>query len=175
MSNIPTPYGGPACAAHRPPAQAVGVDADRCGLVLSSVLGSRIAPWQSPTGRDHPLPEWSTSSGESMRKGVRAERSAIPAKGDRGLSGSAMVRSYSQVPRTTRGRIARHLPLRPGPAGDVQRRLVPRRGWGMLDIGNGGPPHFQEAVGSHFQPICWKWKKSREAAISRFPRPFSRR
>ncbi len=64
-----------------------------------------------------------------MRKGVRAERSAIPAKGDRGLSGSAMVRSYSQVPRTTRGRIGRHLPLRPGPAGDVQRRLVPRRGW----------------------------------------------
>jgi hypothetical protein len=33
--------------------------------------------------------------------GVRAERSAIPAKGDSGLSGSAMVRSYSQTPRTT--------------------------------------------------------------------------
>jgi hypothetical protein len=26
----------------------------------------------------------------------------------------------------------------------------------MLDIGNGGIPHFQEASGSHFQPICWK-------------------
>src|SRR6266478_9402009 len=60
---------------------------------------------------------------------MRAERSAIPAKGDRGLLGSAMVRSYSQAQRTTRGRIGRHLPLRPGPAGDVQRRLVPRRGW----------------------------------------------
>src|SRR6267378_842023 len=60
-------------------------------------------------------------------------------------------------------------PLRPGPAGDVQRRLVPRRGWEMLDIGNGGTPHFQEAVGSHFQPICWKWKKSREAASSICP------
>src|SRR5258707_10766363 len=24
------------------------------------------------------------------------------------------------------------------------------------------------------QPICWKWKKSREAAISRFPAPFPR-
>src|SRR5712672_802764 len=64
-----------------------------------------------------------------MRTGVRAEKSAIPAKGDRGRSGSAMVRSYTQAQRTTRGRIARHLPLRPGPAGDVQRRLVPRRGW----------------------------------------------
>src|SRR5712671_6990999 len=51
-------YGGPACAAHRRPAQAVGVDAERCDLVLSSVLGSRIAPWQSPTDRDHPLLEW---------------------------------------------------------------------------------------------------------------------
>src|SRR5712671_2627683 len=28
----------------------------------------------------------------------------------------------------------------------------------MLDIGNGGTPHFQEAIGSHFQPICCKWK-----------------
>jgi hypothetical protein len=72
----------------------------------------------------------SISSGESTRTGVRAERSAIPAKGDRGLSGSAMVRSYSQAQRTTRGRIARHLPpTGPGPAGDVQRRTVPRRGW----------------------------------------------
>src|SRR6266699_3165522 len=65
----------------------------------------------------------------------RSERSNIPAKGDRGLSGSAMLRSYSQAQRTTRGRIARHLPLRPGPADDVQRRLVPRRGWEKLDIG----------------------------------------
>src|SRR6266446_5476487 len=108
-----------------------------------------------------------------MRKGVRAERSAIPAKGDRGLSGSAMVRSYSQVPRTTRGRIGRHLPLRPGPAGDVQRRLVPRRGWEcwtlemaehlifkrLLEVisnrsaGNGrspGPPPFPDFQG-HFR------------------------
>src|SRR6266403_3538849 len=42
----------------------------------------------------------------------------------------------------------------------------------MLDIGNGGIPHFRGASGSHFQPICWKWKKSRTAATSRFPRPF---
>src|SRR5882757_291803 len=55
---FPTPYGGPACAAHRRPAQAVGVDAERCDLVSSSVLGSRIAPWQCPTDRDHPLLEW---------------------------------------------------------------------------------------------------------------------
>ena len=31
---------------------------------------------------------------------------------------------------------------------------------------------FDEIAGSHFQPICWKSKKSNEAAISRFPRPF---
>src|SRR6266436_4253959 len=40
---FPTPYGGPACAAHRRPAQAVGVDAERCDLVSSSVFGRRIA------------------------------------------------------------------------------------------------------------------------------------
>jgi hypothetical protein len=26
----------------------------------------------------------------------------------------------------------------------------------MLGIGNGRIPHFQEAAGNHFQPICWK-------------------
>jgi hypothetical protein len=54
------PLRGPACAAHRWPAQAVGAGADRCDLVSSSVFGSRIAPWQSPTDRDRPLPEWPT-------------------------------------------------------------------------------------------------------------------
>src|SRR5258708_33414327 len=39
----------------------------------------------------------SISSGESARTGVRAEKSAIPAKGDCGLSDSAMVRSYSET------------------------------------------------------------------------------
>jgi hypothetical protein len=38
----------------------------------------------------------------------------------------------------------------------------------MLDIGNGGTPHFQEAARSHFQPSCWKWRKSREAAFPDF-------
>src|SRR5260370_41563176 len=40
-----------------------------------------------------------------------------------------MLRSYSQTQRTTRVRIGRHLPLRPGLADDVQRRTVPPRGW----------------------------------------------
>jgi hypothetical protein len=35
---------------------------------------------------------------------VRAEKSAIPAKGDCGLSGSAMVRSYSETQTTGRFR-----------------------------------------------------------------------
>src|SRR6266446_3873947 len=60
MSNISTPYGGPSYAEHRRAAQAIGADADRCDLVSSSVFGIRVAPWQSPTGRDHPLPEWPT-------------------------------------------------------------------------------------------------------------------
>jgi len=64
-------------------------------------------------------------------------------------------------------------PLRPGRADDVQRRPVPRRGWEWWTCGNGGFPDFHEALGSHFQSICWKWEKSRETAISRFPRPFS--
>src|SRR3984893_3548458 len=60
MSNIPTPYGGPSYAEHRRPAQVVGADADRCDLVSSSAFGGRIAQWQSPSGRDRPLPEWPT-------------------------------------------------------------------------------------------------------------------
>ena len=42
----------------------------------------------------------SISSGESTRRGVRAERSAIPAKGDCGLSVSPMARSYSETQTT---------------------------------------------------------------------------
>src|SRR5258707_13614651 len=81
MSNIPSPYGGPDCAAHRQLAQAVGVDADRCDLLLSSVLGSRIASWQSPTDRDHPLPEWPTfrlARGFVARIGSRAKSAPAP-------------------------------------------------------------------------------------------------
>ena len=63
-------------------------------------------------------------------------------------------------------------PLRPGLADDVQRRPVPRRGWKWWTCGNGGNTDFHEAAESHFQPICWRWEKSRETAISRFPRPF---
>jgi hypothetical protein len=70
----------------------------------------------------------SISSDERTRTGVRAERSAIPAKGDR-LSDSDIERLYPEVQGTTRDRRVQPQPLRPGPAGDVQRRLVPRRGW----------------------------------------------
>ena len=100
--------------------------------------------------------------------------SAIPAKGDRGLSDSAMVRSYSERP-DVRHRRGRPMPLRPGAADHVQGRLVPRRGWKWWTCGNGGFPDVHQAAESHFQPICWKWEKSRETAISRFPRPFPRR
>jgi hypothetical protein len=44
----------------------------------------------------------------------------------------------------------------------------------MVDTGIGGFRDFHEAVGSHFQPAWWKCRKSREAAISRFSRSFSR-
>src|SRR6266478_8673706 len=74
---FPTPYGGPDCAAHRGPAQAVGVDAERCDLVSSSVLGSRIAPWQSPTDRDHPLLEWPTLPPAPLYACLRPTRSGI--------------------------------------------------------------------------------------------------
>jgi hypothetical protein len=45
---------------------------------------------------------------------VRAEKSAIPANGDRGLSGSAMLRSYSQTQRTTRAASVGIYPYGPG-------------------------------------------------------------
>ena len=64
------------------------------------------------------------SSGDITRRGVRTEKSAIPAKGDCGVSGSAMERSYSE--RTgARHRRGRPMPLRPGAADHVQGRLVP--------------------------------------------------
>ena len=47
----------------------------------------------------------------------------------------------------------------------------PRRGWKCWTFGNRGIPHFQEAAGSHFQPIRRKCKEFRKAATSRFPRP----
>ena len=43
----------------------------------------------------------------------------------------------------------------------------------MLDIGNGGIPHFRAASGSHFQTICWKWKKSRKAPFPDFQGHFT--
>src|SRR5258707_4112420 len=48
-----------------------------------------------------------------------------------------------------------------------------RRTWEKLDIGNGRIPHFQEADGSHFQPICWKWKKSNGSHHFQSSKPFS--
>jgi hypothetical protein len=44
----------------------------------------------------------------------------------------------------------------------------------MVDIGNGVFCDFHEAAENHFQPMWWKCKKSRETAISRFPRSFPR-
>jgi hypothetical protein len=64
------------------------------------------------------------SSGESTRRGVRAEKSAIPAKGDRGLSDSAMERSYSEQTGALHRR-SRPMTLRPGPADYVQGRAGP--------------------------------------------------
>jgi hypothetical protein len=43
----------------------------------------------------------------------------------------------------------------------------------MVDVGNDGFPDFHEAAGNDFQLMWRTCKKSREAAISRFPRPFS--
>ena len=51
----------------------------------------------------------------------------------------------------------------------------PRSGWKWWTSGNRGFSHFHEPPGSHFQPICWKWKKSRTVAISRCPMPFPRK
>jgi hypothetical protein len=78
--------------------------------------------------------------------GRPVERSAIPAKSDRGLSGSATVRSYSQVPRTTRGRIGRHLP----PTAWAGRRCAAQAG---PPVGGGNVGH-------------WKWRNTS------FPRGF---
>jgi hypothetical protein len=44
----------------------------------------------------------------------------------------------------------------------------------MVDIGNGGFRDFCEAAENDFQLVWRKWQKSREADISRFPRPFPR-
>ena len=115
----------------------------------------------------------SISSGESTRRGVRAEKSAIPAKGDRGLSDSAMVRSYSEQ-LDVRHRRGRPMPLRPGAADHVQGQAGPRRGWQWWTCGNGGNSDFHEAAGSHFQAGCWKWKKPRRAVTSRSPISFPR-
>jgi hypothetical protein len=95
------------------------------------------------------------------------------------------VRSYSECRRTTPGslcvwraafgRAVMHLgTLRPGSAGEVQRRPSPV-GVEMLDVGNGGFSHFHQTAGSHFQGTCWKWQKSRSAAIFRCPTLFPSR
>jgi hypothetical protein len=44
----------------------------------------------------------------------------------------------------------------------------------MVDIWKWRLLDFHEAAGNHFQPTCWTWKKSKEAAIFRFPRSFPR-
>jgi hypothetical protein len=44
----------------------------------------------------------------------------------------------------------------------------------MVDIGNGGLRNFHEAAENDFQPMWWKCRKSREAAISTFPGSFPR-
>src|SRR5215510_1175579 len=61
-------------------------------------------PWRHSVSR---YSRWSASfcsisSPESTRTGGRVEKSAIPAKGDRGRSESDIARSYSECRRTTR-------------------------------------------------------------------------
>src|SRR5271165_6712910 len=59
MSTISTPYGGdrPTLNVVGQP-RAVGAETTARSAVSSSVFASKIAPWQSPTDRDLPLPEW---------------------------------------------------------------------------------------------------------------------
>ena len=59
----------------------------------------------------------------------------------------------------------------PGSAGDVDRRPSPVA-VEMLDVGNRSFSHFHETAGSHFQSTCWKWQKTRRAAIFKCPSLF---
>jgi hypothetical protein len=93
--------------------------------------------------------------------GRPVERSAIPAKSDRGLSGSATVRSYSQVPRTTRGRIGRHLP----PTAWAGRRCAAQAG---PPVGGGNVGHWKWRNTS-FPRGFWKSFPNRSAGNGRSP------
>src|SRR5215469_2912484 len=42
----------------------------------------------------------------------------------------------------------------------------------MLDVENGGFSYFHETARSHFHGTCWKWQKTRRAAIFKCPRLF---
>jgi hypothetical protein len=83
--------------------------------------------------------------------GLWAATSTSPAKGDRGISESAVQRSYFEMHRT-HDIAAGALPLRPGPAGHVRSEPVPVEG------GNGGHVEMAECListrgaGSHLQP-----------------------
>jgi hypothetical protein len=63
---FPPPTGGPAFAERRRPAQGRRGRADCGSAVSSSVFASNIPPWQSPTDRNHPLPEWPTFRPEHL-------------------------------------------------------------------------------------------------------------
>jgi len=60
---------------------------------------------------------------------------------------------------------------RPGSAGDIQRRPSPV-GVEMLVVGNGGFSDFHQTAESHFHGTCWKWQKTRRAAIFKCPSLF---
>ena len=102
--------------------------------------------------------------------GFRPARSAIPAKGDRGKSESAMQRSYFEMHRTRDIAAVARCPCGLGRPTEP----VPRRGWKWWISGNGGLPDFHKGAGSDFQPTCWKFRNHTKAAMFGFPRPFSR-
>ena len=91
------------------------------------------------SGTKLPVGLTGVEDGERTRRGVRAEKLAIPAKGDRGVSESGTERSYSKQMDARHGR-GRPMPLRPRTADHVQGLAGPRRG------GNGGHVEIAETL-----------------------------
>jgi hypothetical protein len=78
---------------------------------------------QKQTGKDKPMKTPYQEAVELIDRHPRTGISTGLAKGDCGLSDSAMVRSYLKAPAHDNTAAAR--PLRPGSAADVQRRRAP--------------------------------------------------